>query len=82
MTLKTIKELEEMYNKSRMSYFWLGYEKALKEVLEVIDKRIKDLEQMMEVDEKEMWETSNINFIQAKAIYDELKELKARINGK
>lgn len=36
--MKTIKELEEMYDKRRMSYFWLGYEKALKDVLGLIDE--------------------------------------------
>jgi len=49
-------------------------------ILKLIDKRIKDLEAMLECDEEEMWETSDINGDEAEAILKKLKELRLEIN--
>jgi len=36
--MKTIKELTKKFIAKEYTYFWLGYEKSLKDVLELIDE--------------------------------------------
>lgn len=67
----TIKEYKEGYE--------FGKAVMKKYILELIDKRINDLESMLEVDEPLMWETSTINYKQAEAIVKVLKEIKEEI---
>jgi len=50
----------------------------LKEIKEYVEKRIRDLESMLEVDEPEMWETSTISESQARTILSELNQFKDR----
>ena len=66
MTFKTIKELKR-FNKGVKTTYWLAYERALEEVLEVIEETWSKRKQT----------TDKIMFMM-----DFKKELKARIDGK
>ena len=75
--MKTIKELNSM---AVIDDYSEGQKKALKEVLEVIDERIKMLKEIM-ANSKHVNKTKELMNI-FKASVKELEELKARINGK
>ena len=95
MTLKTIKELEAdktaYLEDNGKFYDKRAYKKALKDVLEVIDERIKELESEIKASEKLIERADktplagafDIESIESLKIQLKLlEELKARINGK
>jgi len=73
----TISKIQKLLHRYRDA----GIKQYKKEVINLIEIRMIDLEAMLDCDEDLMWKTSLINREQAIALFNELRKLKQKIEG-